>query len=515
MIVSFILLIGSLLCFANPSLSTEPPFTSFEKSVDFSLEEETPDEPDEPDDPYIVYDFDENSNFAGAIQTYFNSTCYGLYHDLGDVDYYSISSVSSLTYLTFSTSISSDIALYKKINSTYYQTMSVSSVTTNDLFILEPGLDYYFEISSHSVYTGQYSFSYSSMTINTGNYYIHVIYNPITFLFVRYELIQRDYSSLPNKDANFFAYPNPNNATEVSTGSTGGSNSTYQFYNDWVPYTSGIYDISGTLSYEHGPYPNDRNINVADDDRLALPNGTYPKIATAFIWGNEREGNNWIRGSSFFIKDDLAMTAAHMVFHIHNGGQWTQEYRLLPGFDSSIDHNNEVFSPEEFTITRGSYGVIGSYIPLNYLSCLYGETGGKRDYDWAILRTVEITPPQTGCERGYLGIAHDYYYPSYEYTSIGYPGCFYYDPISHSSSRPMIVSCLSNKGQVLLCGDDNRQFCSTHIDISEGDSGGPLVGTYYGYVYAVGIVSGYDADHGNCFTRISKNAYGLIQELAS
>ena len=510
----------------------EPDFRFFSSG---SLEEQNegdptdPDNPIDPDEPYIVYGNDESDSFTDAVTvSLYNDPIHpnniggsisGYINDIGDLDYYLISSQSSLLYLSFACSKNLDFEIYKQMGTSWFFMMDLPLISTSDTVIIEPGSDYCFSVRANDFLTGRYAITISEKTINESDSYIHIEYSSLTGTFSKYELLSFDFSDLSDSGSLICSNPNPLGFSETYLSTIGGSDTVRQFYNDWD--TPGIYDSNG--NYSVGYYPSDpralRNfyIDPGDDDRRELPSNSYPSTATAFTYGRLRKFDtsvNPVEGSSFFVSPSFAITAAHMLVGLRSDlGVYIDRLALLPACDCTFDGENGSFVESELPLTNGKYSVSDAFFPLKYLVNAFANTS-KPDYDWAILKIGEKVSPQSGHGRSYVGLKYGSNVSSLPLISIGYPSNYYNDVCDEHCLAPKwaptYVKNLSSQG--IMDSIYARTFVTTKIDLSPGNSGGPLLDTSASYPYAVGLTSGNNGS-GNVFTRIVKETVGLVGEL--
>ena len=503
----------------------EPDFHAFSSGP---FEEQNPDDPPDPDDPYIIYGNDESDGFsdAVAISLYQDSvhpfipsgSINGYINDIGDVDYFLISSQNSLLYLSFSCNKNLDFEIYKKIDASCYLMMDLPSINTFDTVIIEPGNDYYFCIRANDFLTGRYSITFNEKVIDESNSYIHIEYSSAG-TFSKYELLSFDFSNLSDSGSYVYSNPNPFGFSEIFLSTVGGSNKVRQFYDDHG--TPGIYDSNG--NYSVGYYPSDPDasrvfyIDPNDDDRRELISNSYPSTATAFTYGWLRKSTvsaSPIGGSSFFVNPSLAITAAHMLVGLsQNLGGYIDRFNLLPACDCTFDSGNGQFAESELPLANGKYSVSDAYFPLKYLVNAYANTS-LSDYDWAILKVNEKVSPQAGHGRSYVGLKYGSDVSSLPLVSIGYPANYYNDVCDDFCIAPRLaptyVKCLSSQG--FMDSINAKTFGTTQIDLSSGNSGGPLLDVSNSIPYAVGLTSGNNGFR-NVFTRVVKGTVGLLGEL--
>lgn len=451
------------------------------------------------EDPY-----DESTDFSDAETLYFGNVYGRRFHFAGDHDYYT-AVIGANEAVGFFCSVSTyQIGVFKYNSSLgYWENYSpYTTFPTENYFFPESGT-YCFVFTNYA--SGDYYFLGSKKTlyaIDAEKYFIRKRFfsNGSSTL----SLVEEDYSNAPSYGSKSFSFTSESG---VSFSTATSSNSLVKNgYNDWRYYKfvaandfvlSGIFASNGSVA------------NTVDDDDRTFVNahGTYPASAVLRLVSNV-PGQPSATGTGFFVDDDYAFTAGHMVCQ-----------------NSTFASSLTAYVGVELTSYTHVAPVLTFYLPYRYY--LYG----LRSDDWCVLR-IDCSGISSSYNHGYFGIDFDEGETSLANYIMGFPAYDRYDPAKtgHETEDETEQRDEGNHRDPTAPDDNNyRNVCAggllsyyngfyrTKIDFTEGQSGGPSFKWANGGPYAQGLVSGltdtyWDGSY-NDVAPINRYNFGLLSNL--
>ena len=444
-------------------------------------------------DRYEIYDGDESTSFADATSIQVNTEydfCHNFRHD---IDYF-VCNLSLGNVISFNCSEYSDINVYKKVGMNdfvAYFTYSISSSTT--ILINADGI-YGFSVTSPGSYTGYYTFELlcANATINSfDSAYVHLIYDAYGIMSISV-INFNDFTNLPSSGSKT-GYCGSYGNTPFSFNYSGGQLlSTYANNHglDYVLSTNGIF--------------NSNNISTGssdDDERKIFPYTSYLPSSTPFMISScDYVPSYKNMATAFFVDDEYAFSAAHMVFDP----------------TTTCFAKNIVLKTSKYPFNYSySYDIqcVELYFPYAFLyyCSLNTNTNLQRLYDWCVMK-LDLSDVQSAYIHSYLGIS----YPAnclLTYYNIGYPSYDYSIYTNEAYLDTELTRYRIPSGSSGLIYMDNN-LIKTYIDLTSGHSGGPCLYKNENDIgFAVGIVSGNDGDGtGNIFTPINKYSFAILNK---
>ena len=494
---TFLLMTIIVAASAKNVFSFREEIASHPKNYGFDSKQKSEDGEKDDNNRYEVYGGDESSSFADAVEINKDVEYDFMHNTRHDIDYIKCN-INAGDVITINCDIYTDIDIFKKVGTSYILYFN-ESINNSFKIVFDSNSTFYFKVTGPSAYTGPYTFKLTTQTVDVTSMdlnYVQLKFNSTNICSSKL-ITFSDFANLPT--------------TGYKNGFCGSNNNTQfdlNYYNGslLLNYATS-HDISYILDY-HGIF--DSN-NIAtgydtDDERKRYFYTDYLYDSTPYMVSSFTTTSPYSRrATSFFVDDNIAFSAAHMIYNSENLNECFANNVYLTTSKYPFNVLNEHNIP-----------CVELYFPYGYI---YHNLNNSpidlcRYYDWCIMK-VDTSVLPSSYIHSYLGVS----YPAdlnLTYYNVGYPGYRYV--VENGGSMNDIYF---DKYSILAgsCGAiySQNSLSKTYMDITNGPSRGLcLYKDNNNLGVAVGIVSGNNNDgNGNIFSTINKYNYAILSKYLS
>lgn len=456
----------------------------------------------EGNDRYIIYEGDESSNFGNAYRISKDNQYTFYFNDHNDYDYF-VCDMDDGDIASIYCNKTYSLLIYKIIyngNGTISNAIEYFSGTySGQKIVFDSDCDYCFVIIGSNSYTGSYNLSitsYSKSLYATDANYVNIKYSSTGTILSTFLKTFNDFGNLPTIGYKP-GYNGSRNNIQFSYDYTGFTTLNYFSQNYVLPSQLNFIGSIDTIFDNNNVGGN----NPLYDDRRVFTADSYLSNSTPFVITYCEDDNGYYRGSCFFVDDDYAFSAAHLIYNTTT---------------KSFANIVSLLTSKNYSTTNYTFDIpcIEAYVPYKFI--IYNND--FQDYpllakanDWSVLKLNTSNLPSYYCHSA-LGLCYPadcsktYYnvgYPSYTYSVSGNNSLNDYD-----GTKYRILAGMSGS----ISSSDN--VLKTYMDLSHGHSGGPcLYKSSDNTGVAVGMVSG-SYNHGEyaVFCPVNKYNFAILNK---